>query len=55
MKTKRFDEIPLPTAPAYMRHLAVDPKTGDVWTAYSSLPTAVPKVVRVEISPASAP
>lgn len=55
MKTKRFDEIPLPTAPAYMRHLAVDPKTGDVWTAYSSLPTAVPKVVRVELSPASGP
>lgn len=45
--TGRFTRYPLPTAPAYMRHLAVDPDTGDVWTAYSSLPTAVPKVVRL--------
>ena len=45
--TKRLTEYPLPTAPAYMRHLAVDPRNGDVWSAYSSLPTAVPKVVRL--------
>jgi hypothetical protein len=31
-----------------MRHLAIDPDTGDVWIAYSSLPTAVPKVVRLQ-------
>lgn len=43
----RFTHYPLPTEPAYMRHLAIDPDTGDVWTAYSSLPTAVPKVVRL--------
>ncbi len=41
-------EIPLPTNPGYTRHLAVDPKTGDLWSAYSSLPAAKPKVVRIE-------
>ncbi len=41
--------IPLPTEPAYMRHLAVDPASGDVWTAYSSLPAAKPKLVRVTL------
>jgi virginiamycin B lyase len=47
MKTKQVEKYPLPTEPAYMRHIQVDPKTGDVWSAYSSLPTAVPKVVRL--------
>ena len=41
-------EIPLPTNPAYTRHLAVDPDTGDLWSAYSSLPAAQPKVVRIQ-------
>ena len=45
----KTDVFPLPTEPAYMRHLAVDPATGDVWSAYSSLPTAVPKVVRLSL------
>ncbi|MGB1883729.1 MAG: virginiamycin B lyase family protein [Gammaproteobacteria bacterium] len=40
--------IPLPSNPAYTRHLAVDPKTGDLWSAYSSLPAATPRVVRIE-------
>ncbi|GAC1666945.1 MAG: hypothetical protein NVS9B2_07750 [Steroidobacteraceae bacterium] len=48
-KTHTTDVFPLPTEPAYMRHLAVDPATGDVWSAYSSLPTAVPKVVRLSL------
>lgn len=39
--------IPLPTEPAYTRHIAVDESNGDVWTAYSSMPAATPKVVRV--------
>ncbi|MEQ8262881.1 hypothetical protein [Pseudohaliea sp.] len=39
--------IPLPTEPAYTRHLAVDEATGDVWTAYSSLPAATPRVARL--------
>lgn len=41
-------EIPLPTNPAYTRHLAVDPASGDLWSAYSSLPAAQPKVVRIQ-------
>ena len=48
-KTHQFTHYPLPTEPAFMRHLAIDPATGDVWSAYSSLPTAVPKVVRLHI------
>jgi len=47
-RTKSVERYNLPTEPAYMRHLAVDPKTGDVWSAYSSLPTAVPKIVRLQ-------
>ncbi len=47
IKTQVFTHYPLPTEPAYMRHLAIDPENGDVWTAYSSLPTVVPKVVRL--------
>ncbi len=47
-RTEQTVEIPLPTNPAYTRHLAVDPKTGDLWSAYSSLPAAQPKVVRIE-------
>jgi streptogramin lyase len=43
-----FEEIRLPTEPAYVRHVAVDGASGDVWIAYSSLPTAVPKVARIE-------
>lgn len=41
-------EIPLPTNPAYTRHLAVDPGNGDLWSAYSSLPAAQAKVVRIQ-------
>ncbi len=41
-------EIPLPTNPAYTRHLAVDPASGDLWSAYSSLPAAQAKVVRIQ-------
>ncbi|MFK7828660.1 MAG: hypothetical protein AB8B57_02665 [Congregibacter sp.] len=39
--------VPLPTEPAYTRHIAIDEDTGDVWTAYSSLPAAEPQVVRL--------
>jgi virginiamycin B lyase len=47
----RTDRIPFPTEPAYTRHLAIDPATGDVWSAYSSLPPAQPRVVRVQLLP----
>lgn len=44
------DTIPLPTDPAFMRHIAVDPNTGDVWTTYSQLPASTPKIVRIRFS-----
>lgn len=47
-KTGTIDTFPMPTEPAYTRHLAVDPETGDLWSAYSSLPAAKPKLVRIE-------
>ena len=43
------DVYPFPTEPAYPRHIAIDPRNGDVWTTYSSMPDAVPKIVRVEL------
>ena len=46
--THTITHYPFPTEPAYMRHLAIDPVSGDVWSAYSSLPTAVPKIVRLQ-------
>lgn len=47
----RIDRIPFPTEPAFTRHLAIDKDNGDVWSAYSSLPAATPRVVRVQILP----
>lgn len=53
-KMRSVEHYPLPTEPAYSRHVQIDPKSGDVWTAYSSLPTAVPRVVRFErVAPAA--
>jgi virginiamycin B lyase len=46
-ETKTPTRIPLPTEPALSRHMAVDPETGDVWVAYSSLPSAQVKVARL--------
>jgi len=46
--TEKALEIPLPTNPAYTRHLAVDPRNGDLWSAYSSLPAAEPRIVRIQ-------
>lgn len=43
------DVYPFPTEPAYPRHIAIDPQNGDVWTTYSSMPDAVPKIVRIEL------
>ncbi len=47
--TREILVVPLPTQPAYTRHIAVDESNGDIWTAYSSLPAAYPKVVRLRI------
>lgn len=48
--SKRVDTIPLPTDPAFMRHVAVDAKNGDVWATYSQLPASTPKIVRIRFS-----
>ena len=48
-RSGKVDTIPLPTAPAFMRHIAVDPKNGDVWTTYAQLPASTPKVVRIRL------
>lgn len=47
-KTHAVERFPLPTEPAYSRHLVVDGNSGAVWTTYSSLPTALPRIVRLE-------
>ena len=47
--TAVWDRYPLPTEPAYPRHIAIDGSSGDVWTTYSSMPDAVPKIVRIEL------
>lgn len=49
LDTKKVLRIPLPTQPAFGRHLAIDPDNGDVWSSYSSYPPAAPKVVRIHI------
>lgn len=47
-KSEVWTEFRWPTEPAYIRHIAVDEATGDVWSAYSSLPEAEPKIVRLQ-------
>jgi virginiamycin B lyase len=47
-KTEKWTEFRWPTEPAYVRHIAVDEATGDVWSAYSSLPQAIAKIVRLQ-------
>lgn len=48
--TKQVTRIQLPTEPALIRHMATDEASGDVWVAYSSLPTATPKVARISFT-----
>lgn len=37
--TKKFSQYPLPRKESYLRMIALDPVTDDVWTTYASLPT----------------
>jgi hypothetical protein len=30
-----------------MRHMEIDPATGDVWVAYGNSPAVAPKVLRI--------
>lgn len=41
---------PLPSRGALVRHMAIDPRTHDVWLAYGASPSAIPaKVARVQV------
>lgn len=51
-ETERFIQYPLPSQVAFVRQMAVDYKTGDLWTSYSNLPNGFghyPKGVMVRI------
>ena len=48
-RSGKVDTIPLPTVPGIMRHIAVDPRNGDVWTTYATLPASAPKIVRIRL------
>lgn len=37
-----FETIPLPTRGAVVRHMAIDPRSGDVWLAYGESPGKAP-------------
>jgi streptogramin lyase len=46
----RFTTYPLPSRGAIVRHLAIDPRTHDLWIAYGASPGRIPaKVARLEI------
>jgi virginiamycin B lyase len=54
--TERFTVYPLPSRGALVRHLAVDPRTHDLWVAYGASPGPLPSRiarVRAPTSPAS--
>lgn len=48
-KKKTFTEFPWPTNRGYVRHIAVDERTGAIWSAYSAYPDERPRIVRLEI------
>jgi virginiamycin B lyase len=49
IKTEKITEYRLPTHIAFVRHLDIDPETGDVWAAYSHLPGIHPKIARLRV------
>jgi streptogramin lyase len=46
---EEFVEFRLPTRVAFIRHLDIDPLTGDVWAAYSHSPGLHPRIVRLQM------
>jgi len=49
-RTERFSAFPLPSRGALVRHMAIDPRTHDVWLAYGASPAAIPaRVARVRL------
>jgi len=47
--TERFTTIALPSRGAMIRHMAIDPKTHDVWVAYGASPGIPARVARVRL------
>jgi virginiamycin B lyase len=49
-KTSGFTMIPLPSQGALVRHLTIDPRTGDVWLAYGASPARIPaRIARIQL------
>ena len=46
---EEFVGFRLPTRVAFIRHLDIDPQTGDVWAAYSHSPGLDPRIVRLQV------
>ena len=47
----RFTIYPLPSRGALVRHLAIDPRTRDLWIAYGASPGRIPaKIARLQLS-----
>lgn len=48
--TRRFDTYPLPSRGAMVRHMAFDPRNGDVWLAYGESPGKEPaRIARLTV------
>jgi streptogramin lyase len=46
---EKFTVYPLPSTGALVRHIDVDPRTGDVWAAYGASPGIEPRIARLRI------
>jgi virginiamycin B lyase len=46
-----WEVYPLPTRGALVRHLAIDPRTRDVWVAYGASPGPAARVARLALAP----
>jgi streptogramin lyase len=49
VRTRRFTYIPLPSPGALVRHLTINPRTGDVWLAYGASPGIPARIARVAV------
>jgi virginiamycin B lyase len=47
LRTKRFSTFHLPVTGALVRHMSIDPRTGDVWLAYGASPGIPARVARL--------
>jgi streptogramin lyase len=49
-RTRRFVVYELPTSGALVRHIAIDPRTRDVWLAYGASPGIPARVARLRVT-----